>query len=100
MAQGAERGGRRPGTLWEPMDVTRDLQSFLAAVGLPAREADVCESQERHGGRKTSGWYMSFLNEFVKPGWPAETQAVSKQVFFWWSIADWGASHGHPQATG
>ena len=86
MAQGVERGGRGPETLWESMEVTGDLKSFLAAVLLPEREADGCESQKCHGGRKMSRWYTPCSNKFVKQGWLVERQVVSKQVFFWWSI--------------
>ena len=77
------------------MEVTGDLKSFLAAVLLPEREVDGCESQKCHGGRKMSRWYTPFWNKFVKQGWLVERQVVSKQVFFWWSITDWEISHGH-----
>lgn len=81
--------------LWESMEVTEDLKSFLAAVPLPEREADGCESQKCHDGREMSRSYTSFLNKFVKQGWLVERQVVSKQVFFCWSITDWEISHGH-----
>lgn len=52
--------------LWEFMEVTRDLKSFLASVLPPEREEDGSKSQKRHGGRKMSRWYMVFLSKCVE----------------------------------